>query len=131
MVTGDTMFLLIKEKAGTVAYKVIGCRLFPGWLSRECLLLPIVFQFNLLLFYDHSTKNKLQRKSLKKSQCFFFTYFLWCDETAQHYKTPLQRDFSRGLLNCTYVANFTNEAEVAFTRMHLCWEEELFSNYSQ
>lgn len=109
----------------------MGCPLLPGWLSRECLLLPNVFQFHLLSVYDHSVRDKLQGKSLIKSQCFFFTYFLWCDETAQHYKAPLQRDFSRDLLNCTYVANFMNEVEVAFTRMQLCWKEGIFSKSNQ
>lgn len=109
----------------------MGCPLLPGWLSRECLLLLNIFQFCLLSFYDDSVKDKLQGKSSEKSQCFFFTSFLWCDKTAQHYKASLQRDFSRDLLNCTYVAKFMNQVEVAFTRMHLYRKEEIFSKSNQ
>lgn len=64
-------------------------------------------------------KISFKEKDWKRAS-LFSTYFLWCDETAQDYKVPLQRHFSRDLLNGTYVANFMNQVEVAFTRTHLC-----------
>lgn len=90
-----------------------------------------VNSLRLLKSRKHREKQRAQNPCLV-ILCYLYMYLASLrDETVQYHEASLWRDFSRDLLNGTYVLKFMNQVEVTFTRMHLCWKEETFSKSDQ